>query len=95
MGLSWLSYYTGTARTGAARTDAADGRRPHGRDSPRAAALHSRVHGAIELLDALARRAREARRRRAGQRELDRLDDERLRDVGLRRTADGAVVRLR
>ena len=90
MDLSWLSYYTGTARTGAA-----DERGPHGRDARRAAALRSRLQGAIELLDALACRAREARRQRAGRRELDRLDDERLRDVGLRRTADGTIVRLR
>ena len=88
MSISWLSHYTSAGDPAGFRDE----------NERRAAALRARWHGFLELGDALvlglARRARDARRARSARRELDRLDDDRLRDVGLRRTPDGQVVRL-
>ena len=84
MGISWLSHYTRAADERGLRTE----------NERRAAALHSRLHAAHELLDELARGVRRALRHRAGRRELDGLSPDRLRDVGLRRAPDGSVARL-
>ena len=84
MRISWLSHYTRTADERGLRTE----------NERRAAALHSRLHALHELADELLRGVRTRRRHRAGQRELDGLSPDRLRDVGLRRAPDGSTVGL-
>ena len=88
MHIGWLSHYTSAGNPDALKAE----------NERRAAAVRGRWHAVRELGDALigglAGRARAMRSRRRARRELDALDEDRLLDVGLRRTADGRVVPL-
>ena len=86
MGIGWLWHYTRSGGTDGLRED----------NEARAAAFYGRWRTACVILEDLTRRAldrrRDARRRRAGLRELGALSNHLLDDVGLRLDGTGRLA---
>ena len=86
MGIGWLWHYTRSGDADRLRED----------NEARAAAFHGRWRTAYVVAEDLTRRAldrrRDARRRRAGLRELGALSNHLLDDVGLRLDGTGRLV---